>query len=255
MTTRVDYDGVAAVYGNRYAQNDYAGVEKTLQEFVLGSRVDQQRVLEVGCGTGHWLKILGDTAVRLVGVDPSEGMLGVARASVHNGLLVRACAEKLPFPSRRFDRVFCVNALHHFTRPAAFLAEARRVLRPGGGLLIVGLDPHTRTDRWWIYDYFPNALVEDRRRYPPASHIRALMTTAGFGDCETREVQHLTREMTVDEAWRRGFLERTSTSQLLVISQAEYEEGLDRLRAASADARCEILYADLRLYGTAGWAA
>ena len=40
--------------------------------------------------------------------------------------------------------------------------EARRVLRAGGSLMSVGLDPHTALDQWWIYDYFPGALAADR---------------------------------------------------------------------------------------------
>jgi hypothetical protein len=125
------------------------------------------------------------------------------------------------------------------------------VLVSGGRLLRIGLDPHAGRDRWWIYDYFPTALVEDRRRYLPTARIRELMQAAGFSACETLEVQHVPAQMTVSEAERRGFLDRTSTSQLMVISEAEYEAGMGRIRAAGAEA---ILWSDLRVRGTTGWA-
>jgi SAM-dependent methyltransferase len=251
MTKRVDYDRIAAQYESRYERNDYSGFERALMAFGDDrQRSSRGTVLEVGCGTGHWIRLFRQSEIHVVGLDPSEEMLKVARTHLADSRLIRARAEALPFPAASFERIFCVNALHHFSDPAAFFREARRVLVSGGGLLTVGLDPHTGRDRWWIYDYFPTALVEDRRRYLPAARIRELMQAAGFSACETREAQHMPAQMTVGEAERRGFLDRTSTSQLMVISDAEYEAGMDRIRAGGAEA---ILCSDLRVSGTAGW--
>ena len=254
MSRRIDYDTVAADYGSRYERNDYPGVRQALAAFVTQKAgEDPHRVLEVGCGTGHWLQFLHEAGISAVGLDPSRGMLDVARERRGVGRLIRAQAEAVPVQNGTCDRILCVNALHHFTDPAAFFREARRVLRARGGLLTVGLDPHTGQDRWWIYDYFPTAFDEDRRRYLPAGTIRDLMAASGFLHCETREVQHVPVRMTVSEAARRGFLDRTSTSQLMVISEAEYDAGIKRIHSANADAGGEmILRADLRLYGTIG---
>jgi len=242
---RVDYDRIAAAYDGRYERNDYSGIEHALSEFLS---VEARRVLEVGCGTGHWLRAFRDRDP--IGVDPAEGMLKVARTRLTDARLIRARAEALPFPAASVERIFCVNALHHFEDPAAFFREARRVLVNGGGLLTIGLDPHTGRDRWWIYDYFPTALVEDRRRYLPAASISELMQAAGFSRCDTREVMHMPAQMTVREAARRGFLDRASTSQLMVISDAEFEAGNKSMRAAG---NASMLRSDLRVYGTTGW--
>jgi ubiquinone/menaquinone biosynthesis C-methylase UbiE len=256
MGDRVDYDRIAADYEGRYKRNDYTGATRALAAFLQGppGRV-RQRVLEVGCGTGHWVRLVRETHVDVVGLDPSGGMLAIARARLPEGRLIRARAEALPCREGTFDRVFCINALHHFSAPAAFFSEARRVLDPAGGLLTVGLDPHTGQDRWWVYDYFPSALHEDRRRYLPAGRIRELMNASGFSRCETVEIQHMPVEMTVSEAAGRGFLSRSSASQLTVISQAEYDVGLKRIQAADRDGSAAILRSDLRLYGTTGWVA
>jgi hypothetical protein len=62
--------------------------------------------------------------------------------------------------------------------------------------------------------------------------------------------------MTVDAAARRGFLTRTSTSQLMVISDAEYEAGLKRIRNEDADLPDgKVLHSDLRVFGTIAWVA
>jgi SAM-dependent methyltransferase len=183
-------------------------------------------------------------------------MLRMARANVEGVRLARARAEELPFLSACFDRVICINALHHFSDMAAFFGEARRVLGPGGALLTVGLDPHGDADRWWVYDYFPETLVEDRQRYLPAEDIRAQMEASGFVRCETVEVQHLAHRIGVAEAVDRGFLDRTSTSQFMVISQVAYEAGVARVHSTTTTAPHEkLLVVDLRLYGTTGWAA
>lgn len=254
MTEPVDYDTIAADYDARYDRNDYTGVARALLAFVQNGTTST-RILEVGCGTGHWVNFFGQSHIRVVGVDLSEGMLTIAKARAPDARLIRTRAEALPCRAASFNRIFCVNALHHFTDPIAFFHDARRALVDGGGLLTIGLDPHAGRDRWWIYDYFPTALIEDRRRYLPTERIRELMEAAGFSRCETDEVQHMPAQMTVSEAARRGFLDRTSTSQLMVISDEEYEAGMKQIYSADNDAGAKILRADLRVYGTSGWAS
>jgi SAM-dependent methyltransferase len=253
MNERVDYDRVAPTFDSRYERNNYSGVEQAVAAFLEPAPTAQPRVLEVGCGTGHWLRRFASTSTLVFGLDPSSGMLAVAREAAP-GRLVRGHAEALPFADRIWDRLFCVNALHHFSDQAEFFQEASRVLRESGGLLTIGLDPHNGQDQWWIYDYFPSALPRDRERYLPTRRIRELMEAAGFTDCETRIVQHLPREFTVNDARSGGFLERTSGSQLMVIPDAEYRAGVERIETANVAAGgAKILRSDLRLYATVGW--
>ena len=254
MTRSVDYDHIAAAYDQRYQVNDYSGVEAALIAFV-GEPVGQ-RVLEVGCGTGHWLQSLGDRGVRVTGLDASAQMLACAKPQAPGADLVQGRAERLPWASESFDRVFSINALHHFQDKVAFLAEAMRVLRPAGLMMTVGLDPHAGIDQWYIYEYFDQVLEIDRRRYPSSIQIREWMRRAGFADCVTREVQHLPVRLNAREALEQGRLDKGMTSQLSVLTDAEYREGVDHLRKAieSAEGRGETLYlsADLRLYATFG---
>ncbi len=77
--------------------------------------------------------------------------------------LAHGRAEHLPWRDAAFHRVVCINALHHFGDPLAFLQEARRVLHPGGAVMTIGLDPHTGLDQWCIYDYFEGTLAIDKR--------------------------------------------------------------------------------------------
>jgi ubiquinone/menaquinone biosynthesis C-methylase UbiE len=186
---RVDYDVIAPAFDIRYERQRYEEVERAVRRFV--ETVARSAVLEVGCGTGHWLVSITHLATSVAGVDRSLEMLRRARRAAVAALLVQATAEAMPFGDARFDRVFCVNALHHFPDPAAFLIECRRLLRPGGAFLTIGLDPHAGLDRWWIYDYFPGALAADRRRYLPTPRLREMLVDAGFSTPRTEIVQHL----------------------------------------------------------------
>jgi ubiquinone/menaquinone biosynthesis C-methylase UbiE len=241
----MNYDLVAPAYDRRYERNRYDGVEAVLRRFIGESaRVD---VAEVGCGTGHWLAPLCGRVHTVAGLDLSAEMLQRARTAAPGALLVRGRADKVPWATAAFDRLFCINALHHFDDAPAFMLEARRVLRPGGAFLTVGLDPHTGLDKWWIYDYFPGAFRADRARYLSTAMIRKRLEAAGFTEAVTQVAQHIPAEIPFAAATERGLIDRRSTSQLMVISDAEYEEGRQRIEAEQP-----TLEADLRLYATVG---
>jgi SAM-dependent methyltransferase len=90
-------------------------------------------ILDLGCGDGSHMPILaGGGAV--VGADAF--VPGLSRASRH-GIVVGAEGERLPFRSEAFDLVYISHVLHHATEPRAVLTEVGRVLKPGGGLLVI----------------------------------------------------------------------------------------------------------------------
>ena len=247
-----NYDQIAPAYDTRYERNSYAGVEGALLGFV-GSQPGLQ-ILEVGCGTGHWLEILNAHGAHPTGLDFSAGMLAQARRRMPEVSLVQGTAERLPWPAESFDRVFCINAIHHFTDKPAFLAEAHRLLRPGGMIMIVGLDPQRGFDRWFVYDYFPESLEIDRQRFPSSSSLRAWMQGARFENCVTQEVEHWSYRLPAQEILRQERLDKAATSQLSVLTEEEYQRGMQRIRADIQRAEDEggtlFLSGDLRLYGT-----
>jgi SAM-dependent methyltransferase len=249
-----EYDQIAHTFDKRYERNEYAGVERALREFIGDEH--NLRVLEVGCGTGHWLDVVQATGRRPVGLDYSAGMLAKAQTRLQGAALIRGDAERLPLPSRSFDRVFCINALHHFPNKPAFLAEARRILRPGGKLWSVGLDPHHGLDKWHVYDYFPESLAIDKQRFPATGRLREWMAVAGFRDCRTQELEHWSIQLPAREIMAQGRLEKAATSQLSVLTDEEYEQGIrriyDDLERLEAKGQTLLLTVDLRLYGTIG---
>ena len=94
------------------------------------------RTLEIGCGTGLGLVELAARADRLYAIDPSAESLARARMRSPAAVLAVAAAEHLPFPDRAFDCVVSSLVFCSVKDQACGLAEIKRVLVPGGRLLM-----------------------------------------------------------------------------------------------------------------------
>ncbi len=101
-------------------------------------------LLDIGTGTGRILELFGPHARSAVGVDISADMLLVARSTVQaaglNSVMVRhGDMYRLPYPDDTFDTVTVDHVLAEAERPGRVLAEAGRILRPGGQMIVVDL--------------------------------------------------------------------------------------------------------------------
>jgi ubiquinone/menaquinone biosynthesis C-methylase UbiE len=97
-----------------------------------------ERVLDVGTGTGAVASALAPFVREVVGLDPSEERLERARRDAPaNASYVQGDAASLPFERGAFDLVTCVRTLHHVPRPEVVLAELVRVTRLDGRVLVV----------------------------------------------------------------------------------------------------------------------
>ena len=104
---------------------------------------------DLGCGTGQTTAALAPFVAHVIAVDESEAMLGAARDRVghHDNVEVRAGRlEALPIDNASVDVAVLSLVLHFVVEPAIVLREAARVLRPGGCLLVVDMEPHEREE-------------------------------------------------------------------------------------------------------------
>jgi ubiquinone/menaquinone biosynthesis C-methylase UbiE len=140
-------------------------------------------VCEVGFGPGQLLAVLAalDPTLRLCGADPSEVMLAQARRRAPSADLRRGAADELPFYDDSADHVAAINNVALWPDRPAGLAEAHRVLCPGGTLLLA-----------WHSSAAPSPLRRAMSR--PAPWWDALLTEvrAEFGNARRHDLRHLT---------------------------------------------------------------
>jgi SAM-dependent methyltransferase len=238
---KADYGhAVASSYERRWSASALQGIGGALVGLVSRSRA--RCVLEVGCGTGRWMRELSGLAPAplVVGVDPSLDMLRQGSSAQRVG----ATANALPFTATVFDMIYCVNAIHHFDDPAAFISHSRELLRTGGLLSIIGIDPRIIRTRYF-YDYFEGSRDIDTGRYPSFGQITQWMIAAGFRPVEYRLAETYISRFTGDDVFSDVFLRKDSNSLLNLLTDAEYQNGLDRIRdaiSAAASARTGITF-------------
>lgn len=109
------------------------------------------RLLDIGTGTGRLLELLAPEAETATGIDRSPEMLRLARGKLTAGGnqaadVRQADMRTLPFDPGSFDTVTLHHVLHFADDPASVIAEAARVLAPGGKLLVADYAPHQRED-------------------------------------------------------------------------------------------------------------
>ena len=108
--------------------------EAVLERTGVGTDI---RYLDVGCGSGLAAQLAAARGARVSGIDAAEALLTIARSRVPAGDFHHGEIEELPFADRMFDVVTGFNSFQYAANPAAALAEARRVTKPGGTVVIM----------------------------------------------------------------------------------------------------------------------
>lgn len=159
-------------------------------------------VLDVACGSGDFLAVHAAQARRVAGIDLSEGKVALARERLANRIasgaaqVVQGDAANLPWEEATFSAVTCMDAFEYFPAPDRVLAEVRRVLRPGGRIVMtMGMKwPHGRPERLLgrmaDFDYADEAAV------------RTLVEDAGFGEVSISYGQVGGENRLANLAWR-----------------------------------------------------
>ena len=124
-------------------------VERAISDLLAGRPIGA--LLDIGTGTGRMLELFAPQADSAIGIDRSSEMLRLARvkleaAGVEGASLRQGDMYALPLNERSVDSIILHQVLHYAQQPGAAIAEAARVLRPGGLLLVIDFAQHDRED-------------------------------------------------------------------------------------------------------------
>lgn len=170
-----DFASITETPGTLLSPEQYARV---LHRYAFGLResglVDGgARVLEVGCGAGSGLAAWHDTGGFVTGLEYVADSLQIARANLGDRVpLLRGDAQQLPFTHHSFDAITSFEVIYYHPDSAAFLHESRRILVPGGKLILCWSNPEWEA-------FAPGAYSV---HYPTLAEMAALLEQTGFDD-------------------------------------------------------------------------
>ncbi len=173
LESRAYFDRVAAAFGEQILPGrTWEGLSRALIRLL-----PRARYADLGIGDGLLTLMLAEVAERVTAVDISKEMLSQLRTraaaqGLSNIELVEGEIEDLPLPDASFDVVVMSQALHHAVAPEKALSEARRILIPGGRLLVLDLLAHTEE---WVRDQLQHVHLGFSE-----AQLESLLTGAGF---------------------------------------------------------------------------
>jgi SAM-dependent methyltransferase len=224
----LDYDKstISAVYDQ--ARNLAPGLQQRWLNLVArdGSPAPGSLIVDVGCGTGRFAEPLAERfSARVLGVDPSERMLDVARGKTRSDRVEfrRSSAESLPLAAAAADMVFMSMVFHHLPDAGAAIGECLRILRPGGRLCVRTI---TRDGNFPHRRFCPMIETE----FPTRRHIEGVCAAAGFS-----VVTHEIVTQVVATTWPEfvGKLALRGYSTVARLSDKDFETGMAALRSYS----------------------
>src|SRR5262245_5740920 len=195
-----------------------------------------QLIVDVGCGTGRFAKPLADRfAAKVIGIDPSQRMLAVARTKSSSARVefMLAPAERLPLADHSADLVFMSMVLHHLADKEAAVRECCRILRTGGRLC---MRTCTRDIVYAQSRFFPGILPMLQADLPSAAEIIVLFEAVGLS---SRAHQLVTHTLATDWQQFTDKLALRADSFLARLPDEEFAAGVAKLRAHAAQSAPE----------------
>lgn len=116
---------------------------------LIPERGDGLRLLDLGCGTGHYMTMLAQRGFEVVGVDGADEMLAKARANNPEAEVLQGDVENIPLPDASFDYVICIEVLRYLHNWPKCVQEMGRILKPGGVCLATAM-PLLNSNGYWF---------------------------------------------------------------------------------------------------------
>ena len=182
--TSQTYDTTRIPIGLEIVLGCFASTPRPLQE---------QSILDGGCGTGNYLQALQSKVDRLWGIEFNPGMLAKATVKLQhypNIRLTQGTLTELPYDDQSFDGMMCNQVIQHlgsdsssqanFPELAQMMREAYRVLRPHGTLVFNTCSHQQLRDGFWWAALIPAVMERMAQRFPPLDVMTSMLEAVGF---------------------------------------------------------------------------
>ncbi len=231
----IDYDEASATYDNT-RDVDGAVIDQMARRGALGaakadvaaatgaSLPDRPRVLDFGCGTGNYLRVIrARYDCELYGLEPSDEMRARSIAKNPGLRIEKGDHSFIPFEDALFDFIYMTDVIHHVPDLDLLFENLARIL-PSGGLACVVTESWAQIDARWYNAFFPSLVGIEKARYPDIVEIARRAKMAGLDTAGMDSLPQLVPGV-IDANFLRLVGER-NYSMFRLLAEAELETGL-----------------------------
>lgn len=149
--TRQDYDLIADEF-SATRQEIWPELTFLFEDYLT----EDEKVLDLGCGNGRWFKLFQKKKIDYIGVDFSKRLIKIAKRNYPQAKFQTADILKLPFSNNYFDKIYSIAVLHQIPSEELrlkSLKEAKRILKPGGILILTTWKFHEKKELPLLFKY------------------------------------------------------------------------------------------------------
>lgn len=224
MKTKIDYNEISKIYDD--VRESETGI---ISNFIKNVNISPRtRILDIGCGTCNYGSIIQKiTGAKVYGLDTSPGMLEKAKIKNTNLILKQTSATNILFRSDFFDFIYMNDVIHHIADREKMFREIYRVLKKGGKICI-DTQSYDQISRRAILRYFPGIEEPEKKRYPDIDEIHRIANEVGLTPWKI-DVLFENQKKYFDKKFLE-LVEKKGYSMFYLISEEEYQKGLNKLR-------------------------
>ncbi|WP_082232777.1 class I SAM-dependent methyltransferase [Halobacillus massiliensis] len=224
-----DFSKVAQVYDRNPFRFEKLEMDMDVRNFINNHPKSTYKLLDLACGTGiylqHQLSSFKNYNMDWYGLDASQDMLDKAKEKLEDVVFNHGRAENMPYEDETFDIITNYYAFHHFTEKEKVLDDIHRVLKKNGVYKLHNINIYGMKN-WWLYHYFPAALLEDYKRFWTHEVIFRELSLRGF-EVKTECIYQMEHIKAADYI---GHIENRDISVLTLIADEEYNQGFNRMK-------------------------
>ncbi|MBI1307358.1 MAG: methyltransferase domain-containing protein [Bacteroidetes bacterium] len=178
----IKYDRIGDDYNNTRKADPYL----TSRLLEMLDPDSEMKYADIGCGTGNYTIAIKNSGINIVGIDPSEKMLNIARQRNPDIQWISGTSEHTGLTDESIDGIICTLTLHHWPDLDSGFQELNRVLCAGGRIVIFTSTPE-QMEGYWLKHFFPKMLDASIQQMPSLVRVSDALERNGFEITQTEK--------------------------------------------------------------------